>query len=52
MDNQALKYPGYGWETNAGYPTKKHRDGIRALGITPIHRKTFTLLTEQTELFQ
>ncbi len=52
MDNQAIKYPGYGWETNAGYPTKKHRDGIRALGITPIHRKTFTLLPEQTELFQ
>lgn len=51
MTNAAQQYPGYGWETNAGYPTKKHRDAIRALGITPIHRKSFRLLPEQIELF-
>ncbi len=51
MANAAQRYPGYGWETNAGYPTKKHRDAIRELGITPLHRKSFRLLPEQTELF-
>ena len=51
MTKAALQYPGYGWETNAGYPTKKHRDAIRLLGVTPLHRKSFRLLPEQSELF-
>lgn len=34
-------YPGYGFESNAGYGTKEHLDGIKKLGICPIHRKTF-----------
>ncbi|HCZ34874.1 MAG TPA: ribonuclease HII [Cytophagales bacterium] len=45
------KFPGYGWQTNVGYPTDEHRDGIRALGITPYHRKSFQLLPSQLELF-
>ena len=40
----AEKYPGYGWEINKGYPTKKHREAIKQLGVTPLHRKTFRLL--------
>ncbi|MDE7413347.1 MAG: ribonuclease HII [Muribaculaceae bacterium] len=36
-------YPGYGWDRNAGYPTKEHREAISRLGITPIHRKTFRM---------
>jgi len=51
MQRLALEFPGYGWETNMGYPTVEHRDGIRALGITPYHRKTFQLLPSQLELF-
>ena len=51
MQRLALEYPGYSWETNVGYPTEEHRDGIRALGITPYHRKTFQLLPAQLELF-
>ncbi|HWA34618.1 MAG TPA: ribonuclease HII [Cyclobacteriaceae bacterium] len=51
MQRRALEFPGYGWETNVGYPTPEHRDGIRSLGITPIHRKTFQLLPSQLELF-
>ena len=46
MDEQALIYPGYDWKSNKGYPTKKHREAIRLQGITPIHRKTFTLLPQ------
>ena len=52
MQQYALQFPGYGWETNVGYPTEEHRDGIRALGITPFHRKTFQLLPSQLELFE
>jgi ribonuclease HII len=51
MQGLANQYPGYGWETNVGYPTEAHRDGIKQLGITPYHRKSFTLLPEQLELF-
>ena len=51
MTQLAEQYPGYGWETNAGYPTTKHREAIRTLGITPYHRKSFRLLPEQLELF-
>lgn len=51
MTELAQQYPGYGWETNAGYPTMKHREAIRTLGVTPYHRKSFRLLPEQLELF-
>lgn len=51
MQGLASQYPGYGWETNVGYPTEAHRDGIKQLGITPYHRRSFTLLPEQLELF-
>jgi ribonuclease HII len=52
MVKLSLDFPGYCWETNMGYPTEKHRDGIRELGITPLHRKSFTLLPTQLELFE
>lgn len=44
------QYPVYGWNTNVGYPTMEHRNGIRAFGITPYHRKSFQLLPAQLEL--
>jgi ribonuclease HII len=50
MGRYALDYPGYGWETNVGYPTAAHREGIERLGVTLIHRKSFRLLPEQLEL--
>lgn len=51
MTNLATRFCGYGWETNVGYATREHREGIRQLGITPYHRRSFTLLPEQMELF-
>ncbi|QOI97262.1 MAG: ribonuclease HII [Flammeovirgaceae bacterium] len=51
MVKQASEFPGYGWETNVGYPTEEHREGIKKLGITPLHRKSFQLLPAQLELF-
>ena len=37
----ATRYPGYGWETNAGYGTPEHRGAIVELGLTPHHRRSF-----------
>lgn len=41
MWDLAQQYPGYGWETNAGYPSKSHREALRNLGVTPHHRRSF-----------
>jgi len=51
MEEMAVQYPHYGWETNRGYPTIQHRAYIKGHGITPYHRKSFRLLPEQLELF-
>ncbi len=51
MAQLAQEYPYYDWEHNAGYPTKKHREGIRLHGISPYHRKSYNLLGDtQLEL--
>ncbi|EGJ26876.1 ribonuclease HII [Streptococcus porcinus] len=34
-------YPGYDFAQNAGYGTKKHLNGLKKYGVTPIHRKSF-----------
>ncbi|NYS24496.1 ribonuclease HII [Rhodobacteraceae bacterium 2376] len=41
MADMARQYPGYGWESNAGYPTKRHINAIAELGVTPFHRRSF-----------
>lgn len=44
-------FPQYGWNANAGYPTKQHRSAIREHGTTPHHRSSFRQLPEQMTLF-
>ena len=51
MATLSQEYPGYGWEHNMGYPTTAHRAGIRKLGTTKYHRRSFRLLPVQQELF-
>jgi ribonuclease HII len=41
MHQLAQGFPGYGWESNVGYPTQAHRQAIQQLGITPHHRHSF-----------
>lgn len=41
MWDLAQQFPGYGWETNAGYPSKSHRLALQNLGVTPHHRRSF-----------
>lgn len=40
-------YPHYGWETNVGYPTVQHYEGLKEYGITQYHRRSFNLKTEK-----
>ena len=45
------EFPQYDWKSNKGYPTPKHRTAIKEYGISPYHRKSFTLLpTEEQSL--
>ena len=41
MQALAQQWPGYGWETNAGYGSKSHMEALRNLGVTPHHRRSF-----------
>ena len=41
MTELSLENPGYGWEKNAGYPSKQHILALERLGVTPHHRRSF-----------
>ena len=41
MARLARRYPGFGWERNAGYGTPQHRASLAAIGVTPHHRRSF-----------
>ena len=47
MNRLAEEYPCYDWTSNKGYPTRKHREGIRLHGVSPYHRKSYNLLGSQ-----
>ena len=44
MNRLSEEYPQYGWDKNAGYPTKVHREAIKKYGVTPYHRMSYNLL--------
>ena len=37
----AADHPGYGWETNMGYGTRTHQEGLATHGVTTHHRRSF-----------
>ena len=41
MVDLAQQHPGYGWDSNAGYPTQAHLEALQTLGVTPWHRRSF-----------
>ncbi len=41
-----VEMPYYGWDRNAGYPTREHREAIRLHGVTPYHRLSFGDLSQ------
>jgi ribonuclease HII len=50
MEKIDIEYPGYGWKRNKGYPTQAHREAIIRYGITPYHRRTFSLFNTQLSI--
>ena len=46
MARLARRYPGFGWERNAGYGTPQHRASLAAIGVTPHHRQSFAPVAE------
>ena len=47
MEKINAEFPQYGWDKNKGYPTSYHRAAILKHGITPYHRRSFSLLDTQ-----
>src|SRR5690606_23312236 len=41
MDDLAVQYPHYGWESNRGYGTQVHQQALATWGATPHHRISF-----------
>ncbi|MEX2454175.1 MAG: ribonuclease HII [Rhodospirillaceae bacterium] len=41
MKALAPRYPDFGWDSNAGYGTRQHQEGLRVAGVTPHHRRSF-----------
>jgi ribonuclease HII len=50
MERLAQRHPGYGWQTNMGYGTEEHHEGLLALGPTRHHRYTFAPIAQLTLL--
>jgi ribonuclease HII len=48
MADYAREHPGYGWETNKGYPTPQHYRALESLGVTPLHRRSFAPIRQLT----
>ena len=41
MVELSKKFPGYDWDKNKGYPTKKHKSALYEYGVTIHHRKSY-----------
>lgn len=46
MAMYARVYPGYDFQHNVGYGTKRHLQALQQLGVTPIHRRSFKPVTD------
>jgi len=52
MYDYDIMYPGFALAKNAGYGTAAHYEGLRKLGVTPIHRKTFLKKLGDLKVYQ
>lgn len=51
MEQISVDYPQYQWSQNKGYPTAVHRTAALLHGLSPYHRKTFSITDPQLALF-
>ncbi len=49
MRELGKRYPGYGFEKNAGYGTAAHIEGLKKQGVTPEHRRSYKPIKEFME---
>ncbi len=49
MAELAVRYPGFGWERNAGYGTAEHQAGLARLGPNEMHRRSFAPIRKLLE---
>lgn len=49
MTALAERFPGFGWEHNAGYGTAEHRAGLERLGPSEMHRRSFAPIRKLLE---
>lgn len=52
MARLSRRWPGYGWEHNAGYGTLKHRTALSSLGVTRHHREAFGAVRQLSLLLE
>jgi ribonuclease HII len=50
MEKIYSEYPDYGWDRNKGYATSYHKKAILKYGVTPYHRKSFSLYNTQLSI--
>jgi ribonuclease HII len=50
MRRLALRYPGYGWDTNVGYATPAHFEGLNRIGASCHHRRSFAPVQQTLQL--
>lgn len=46
MKQAGESHPGYGFDKHVGYGTLQHRQAIKSLGVTPLHRLSFAPLRQ------
>lgn len=46
MEELDARYPGYGFAQHKGYGTAAHREALRRLGPSPVHRRTWAPVRE------
>lgn len=50
MDELAVKYPQYGFQSHKGYGTREHQDALKKYGSCDIHRKSFAPVHQLLQL--
>ncbi len=50
MERLAARHPGYGFEKHKGYATREHLSALRRLGPSPVHRRSFAPVAQQSLL--
>jgi ribonuclease HII len=50
MEKIHFEHPEYGWNQNKGYPTAIHREALIKYGLTPFHRRSFSLFDTQQKI--